>query len=261
MAQKKKDEGGGEFIFLIVIFSIIGFVIIVVAPIIFISGYVYYYFRYKKSLGHMEYSKFEPDFGLTDLEKKRLKEIESEMVEIRAQIDNAHKIASKEGISRNMDLRYNARSDRGKEIQKYIDSNYKHISSLNDERKHVLGSPEYRWRDFYKSYNFDEFYNFYKKYKSFQISTLVWFFLVIISQIGLFKISISFLDIFKFGYNVYFGFKHDDIFTIATEEHWIVMLIITGLSIISYFITNFISYRHIQRAFPKPVFVNKIDYL
>jgi hypothetical protein len=246
MARKKKDKGGGWILLIILLIGLA----IISTPIVLIIKSFSSFFPYLKIRKNIKgtYS----DFWLSPLEKTNFKIISENLLKAINNIQEAEKIGTEEGLSRNKDGTFSLRGNRGKEIQGFIVSN-KMIKNANYSKYIELRSlPQERWSTFKEAYQ--NFYNF-------LICTIGWF-----VSTGV-LISITFPDfntglksIIRFPIDLYNFF-----ITLFTQNEFNtqvfllqckVLLISAGVSLIIYILISYITRFTVKKVTPYPPEVN-----
>jgi cell division protein FtsL len=126
MARKKKDNGS---IFLVVIIVIL-VLIAIATPIVLLAGYIYKNFKSSKVKSTLEGN--ESDFWLNDAEKNSFKTRFNEFSQVSQLIEDANQKGENEGVSRNQDGQFSARSKLGKEIRSVLETNIPKKEMLGD---------------------------------------------------------------------------------------------------------------------------------
>jgi hypothetical protein len=180
MARKKKGDSGSIIFFIVIVVLV---AIALATPIALIIGYLYNKInagRIKKYIsGNMS------DFWLDDQEKIEFKDKLKHLVKADKIIDQANQKGIDEGVSRNKDGSFSAKSKIGKEIRAALEKYEPIKDSLSEYLYDLQHLPITRW---------DEFNKYIKRSKSSIYSFCSWCAVLIYYFLNLGKKSI--LDIF-----------------------------------------------------------------
>ncbi len=143
MARRKKDDAAG--ITLLIVFAVL-ILIAIATPIVILAGYAYNLIKgnaIKKNLrGNLS------DFWLNSNEKIYFKEKFNDLAQVNKIIDDANKKGEDEGINRNQDGSFSARSNLGKELKNIIARHEPIQQSLREEIQQLKLMPHFRWSEF-----------------------------------------------------------------------------------------------------------------
>jgi len=146
MARRKKDKKDNAVgIALLIVFAVL-ILIAIATPIIIISGYAY---NFIKGNSIKKYLRGDiSDFWLNSSEKINFKKKVNNFYKVNKIIDDANKKGEDEGISRNQDGSFSARSNLGKELKNIIARHEPIQQSLREEIQQLQLLPYARWSEF-----------------------------------------------------------------------------------------------------------------
>ena len=235
MAKKKSENGGIGFLFIILI--------VLITPIVLIIGYFYNSSKFneiKKLLtGKMS------DFWLDTDEKNDFKEKYAQLNEVKQIIQNANDEGVNAGLSLNKDGSFSARSNKGKEIRAILTKYQPMKISLTNYLVDMQYVPINRWT----VYN-----NYLRNSISFRWAFISWIVSLIVSS------TIVSGNVFYAYWSLLSNIFNENKIKVA-ESDLNALIIVTGISIVIYFIFKFILKNVGEKYTPKPevVTLNNVD--
>lgn len=247
---KQKDSGGGDLTLIILILLVIA-IAAAIAPIFLIGALIYYTLKFKKKYPNL--SGTYRDFWLNESEKAEFKKWYKLEVDSNKMIDEANQMADDHELSRNMDGRISSRSDLGKKLLEVISENRDVLRDASRSIGYLSRKPLRQW---------EEFFELYKYYFGFRISSIVYFIgLPIMCQFKYFKLSLQ--DALLFGYNLYrgIGVKDYGIGKYVYKENLFGLTLVAAIALASYYFAKHVSIRQANKLSPEPpeIDIDNID--
>lgn len=220
MAKKSKSTSSGAELVILGLLAVM-VLILIIAPIYLIGGFIYSLIKYKYKYSWLK----NPisDFWLTKEEKLEFTEISNKIDDSFSKIIDARHKGREQQVSINLDGRFSAKSELGKELQRIIDKNTTIQNSANNSLNSLSSKPQKKWNEFSKVYG---------KVIAFFIASFSYLMTsIVVSQIEYFNISLK--KILGFGYYIYLGLNEEKIemFKYFEKGHFIYgMILITVIS-------------------------------
>lgn len=145
MAQKKKGDAGGLILVLFVVFVLIA----LATPVVLILGFLYFNSLVAEETKRLKNSP--SDFWLTDEEKSEFKKKVSQLSEVTTALREANQKGASEGVSKNQDGSFSARSKLGKELRQIIERADPMKATLAQQLDALQLLPQSRWAAFNKN--------------------------------------------------------------------------------------------------------------
>lgn len=148
--RRKQDEALIGLFIMIAIIAIIIVVASICVPIILAGGYVYYRVKRQKQFGRLNGSL--SDFWLTNTERSTFTQLATTLLQSQQAIDAANERGAQAGLDRNLDGRFSARSNLGKEIRNIEEHNEAIITRYWGDYEYYRDLPKSRWLEFRETF-------------------------------------------------------------------------------------------------------------
>ncbi len=196
--RKKESEDRGNIVFLI--FLIFVTLIIVITPVVLLWGWLKNLFIYNRNYRH----KLKRCFWLDDKQKENFKILANNLDYAIAEVKRANVIGDNEGLVRNNDGQFSARSYRGKEIREIINKYQALIFEQQPMFEELQNLPMTDWKNCKK---------YYSKAIGFGVSIFAWLFSTYrYAEKNFATVSEGLQDYFSFPFKILskvFGSKED----------------------------------------------------
>lgn len=254
MARRKSKKGGAGLGLLLLAIIFIA-LILTITPFVLFFGWLISFFQYarikRKVKGNLS------DFWLSATEKTQFQQVAGELSKAIGNIDKANQLGDSEGVGRNQDGQFSARGNRGKELRSFINQNQAVVNKHQDTFIYLQELPQQRWYSFRKK--FSRAYAFGFGFIAWGAS-LVYFVKQSFGDIkeGLEAVAYYPIDVATMAGVMFLGGKPPDNPDRLTD--WKIMLTITGISVLTYFIVLLITRLMTKAKSPFPPKVTGDNY-